>query len=128
MMRRLTVPACCALLLLAGCRQPDDQRTDSISADQVREAREALPPGAVAQLDSGNAAYRARDYDAALRYYQAATREEPRAAAAWFGVYMAHTALGNDAAADSAMRRAQELQPGASLIHPDPGALPEGHP
>ncbi len=37
--------------------------------------------------------------------------------AAWFGAYMAERALGNEAAANEALERAQQLAPGASLIH-----------
>jgi tetratricopeptide (TPR) repeat protein len=121
-----------AALLLSACQRPDEQRTEDLTADQVRQARESLAPGVAAQLDSGNAAYRQRDYDAALRHYQAAVGHDANAAAGWFGIYMAHAALGNQAAADSAMRRAQSLQPGASLIHPTEAdtapAMPRGHP
>lgn len=130
-MRRLALLCCCGVVAAAGCQRPDDQRTDTISADQVRQAREQLSPAVVAQLDSGNLAYRARNYEEARRHYQAAAQADPEAGAAWFGVYMAEQALGNLAAADSAMRRAQQLQPGASLIHPGPAdtvTLPPGHP
>ena len=42
----------------------------------------------------------------------------PDAAAAWFGVYMAEKALGNEEAAAEALERAQDVQPGATLLHP----------
>ena len=111
---------------VVGCGAPgDDQETGSISRDDVLEARAALPAGVVAALDSGNAAYREGRYDEARGHYRDATRQGEDVAAAWFGLYMAELALGNSAAADSAMDRAQRLAPGASLIHPaEPDSTP----
>jgi tetratricopeptide (TPR) repeat protein len=84
-----------------------------------------VQPGSPAEAESasgfreslalGNAAYRSRDFATALRHYDAAARLSPGEAATWFGVYMAHQALGHFAAADSALRRAQELAPEAAL-------------
>lgn len=105
-------------LVLVGACRPDDQATGSIKQEDVRKARTSLPGAAVAQLDSGNAAYRAKDYEHAIRHYQAAVRIDSQQAAPWFGIYMAERALGNVARADSALRRAQKVAPGASLIHP----------
>ncbi|MFP4622703.1 MAG: hypothetical protein ACLFRX_00845 [Gemmatimonadota bacterium] len=105
-------------LTATGCQPPDDQQTGSISREDVLESREDLEPAVVAALDSGNAAYREGDYDDALRYYREAN-EAGDVAAAWFGIYMAQLALGNPAAADSAMDRAQALAPNASLIRPE---------
>lgn len=113
-----------AALLLAGCAPPDDQETGSIRGEDVRQARENLPPEMVAALDSGNAAYRRGDYRDALAFYQDAVEVDDRVAAGWFGVYMAQLALGNPEAADSAMMRAQDLAPGASLIHPERDQTP----
>ena len=112
------------LALAAGCSPPDDQETGSISDDQVRQTREQLPQELVAALDSGNAAYRRGDYAQALEAYEEAVQIDEDVAAGWFGVYMAHQALGNTAAADSAMLRAQDLAPGASLIHPGSDTTP----
>jgi tetratricopeptide (TPR) repeat protein len=103
--------------LLVACSPPDDQETGSIRGEDVTETRENLDPALVEALDNGNAAYRAGDYQEALRYYQQAVDTD-------VGVYMAQLALGNAAAADSAMARAQELQPGASLIHPEADTNP----
>ena len=108
-----------AALVASGCQRPDDQETGSITEDQIRQTREQLDPDVLAALDSGNAAYRAGDYTAALEQYDRAIAADDDVAAAWFGVYMAQLALGNTAAADSAMQRARDLAPGASLIHPD---------
>lgn len=112
-----------ALTVLA-CSPPDDQETGSISGDQVRQTRAELPPEMTAALDSGNAAYSRGDYQAALEAYDEAVAIDDDVAAGWFGVYMAQQALGNTEAADSAMLRAQDLAPGASLIHPGRDTTP----
>ena len=112
-----------ALLLLsvtaaAACGPTgDDQETGSVSREEVLEARRELSPAVAAALDSGNAAYRADDYERAREYYTTATEQGEDVAAAWFGLYMAELALGNAEAAQAAMDRAQSLAPGASLIH-----------
>lgn len=111
------VTALLALGLLTGCR-PDHQETGSVDREALREAREGLPDLALAHLDSGNTSYQDHDYEAALSHYRAVVEEAPDAAAGWFGIYMAQLALGNPAAADSAMTRARGLAPGATLIHP----------
>ena len=108
-----------ALLLLAAavsCR-PDDQRTDTLDAEQGMLAREDMPPAAVAQLDSGTAAYRADDFEAALRHYTRVTEVAPDLGAGWFGVYMAAEALGDAEGAAEALERARGAVPGATLLH-----------
>lgn len=92
---------------------PEDQRTDSV--DPSTAGRD-LPAEAMVQLDSGNVAYREGDYDGALRYYVRVTEIAPDDATGWFGIYMAQEALGNAAAADSAIAEARRRNPGASLI------------
>lgn len=124
MSTRTVIAALASTVLLVACSPPDDQETGSIRGEDVTEARENLDPALVEALDNGNAAYRAGDYQEALRLYQQAVDMDDDVAAAWFGVYMAQLALGNTAAADSAMTRAQELQPGASLIHPQADTAP----
>ena len=111
-------------LLLLACSPPDDQETGSIRGEEVRQTREELAPELVAALDSGNAAYRRGDYQKALASYNEAVDFDDDVAAGWFGIYMAQLALGNTEAADSAMMRAQELAPGASLIHPGRDTTP----
>lgn len=103
------------VLAMAACR-PEDQKTGSIGEEQVRSARHELAPATRAQLDSGNAAFRARDWERALRHYRAVIDLDQETAAGWFGVYMVEQARGNAAAADSALEKAQALQPGASLL------------
>lgn len=100
-------------LALAGCSPPDDQRTDTL--DPTTAGRD-LSADARVQLDSGNAAYRAGDYTQALVHFTRVTEMAPGDATGWFGIYMAHDAMGNKAAADSAIARARSQAPGASLI------------
>jgi tetratricopeptide (TPR) repeat protein len=116
-MKRTTLVIVLALMI-AACKRPDDQKTESIEAKDMNEARADISPAARAQLDSGNTAYKAKEYDRALAFYQRVTELDKDAAAGWFGIYMTELARGNAPAADSALRRAQKQAPGASLIHP----------
>ena len=104
-------------LLMAAC-QPDDQRTDSLDP---RSAGRSLTAEAAAQLDSGNAAYRMGTHESALRHYHRVTQLAPDEASGWFGLFMAHTALGQDSAAAAALSQARGIAPGASLLHGQPG-------
>jgi len=106
-----------AMAALAACR-PADQATESVDVQAATRARETYPPTVVAQIDSGNAAYTAGDYGEALRHYRAAAEAGPEIPATWFGIYMAQHALGNLAAADSALERVRNVAPGASLLRP----------
>lgn len=101
------------LALTFGACTPDDQRTETL--DPTTAGRE-LPAAAMAQLDSGNVAYRAGEFEAALDHYVQVTELAPDDATGWFGIYMAQEALGNAAAADSAIAEARRRSPGASLI------------
>ena len=119
---RLTLLVC--VFVATACGRPDDQRTDSLDPREVEQARANWPAGVAAQVDSGNAAYRAGVYAEALRHFEQATRLGPDIPAAWFGVYMVRHAQGDLAAADSALRRAQSLAPGATLLqHSGPDTL-----
>ena len=112
-----------AVLVVAvavSCR-PDDQRTDTLDAQQGRRAREDMPPAAVAQLDSGTAAFRADDFEAALRHYTRVTEISPDLGAGWFGVYMAEDALGHADRAEAALEHARGAVPGATLLHDGDG-------
>ncbi|MDH5588960.1 MAG: hypothetical protein OEZ65_10840 [Gemmatimonadota bacterium] len=117
MSTRLTMTSVLALAVLAGCR-PDDQRTETFDPAEAAQHRENFSPEVVAHLDSGSASYRRDDFADARDHYRAATEIDPEIAAAWFGVYMAEHALGNDEAAAEALRRAQSLVPGATLMKP----------
>lgn len=92
-----------------------------------RGTRASMPEGVPAALDSGNAAYRSGDYRAALEQFQSITEEHPDVQAAWFGVYMAQRALGNAAAADSAMRRAGMGSSEAARVHGSEGDTASPH-
>jgi len=106
-----------ALAALASCR-PDDQRTDAFDPAEGMQERENLPPEVVAQLDSGSQAFRDKDHEGALAHYVSATELGPDVGAAWFGVYMAQQALGNNEAAATALERAQQTVHGSTLLHP----------
>ncbi len=107
------VLAAAVLALTVGACTPDDQRTDTL--DPTTAGR-GLPDAAMAQLDSGNVAFRAGNYETALAHYRRVTEIVPDDATGWFGIYMAQQALGNVAAADSAIAEARRRNPGASLI------------
>lgn len=102
-----------AAVLTSGCK-PDDQRTDSL---EPATAGRSLSVEAAAQLDSGNVAYRLEAHESALRHYHRVTQMAPDDASGWFGLFMAHTALGQDSAAAAALGQARGIAPGASLIH-----------
>jgi Flp pilus assembly protein TadD len=114
------------LALLTMACMPDDQRTETLDPDRAEQRRESFPEEGLAQLDGGNEAYSEGDFAKALEHYRLATEVMPDNAAAWFGIAMAATALGDSLAADSAMVKARGLAPGASLIHPngDDGGIP----
>jgi Flp pilus assembly protein TadD len=124
--------ALAALIVLTACDRDgprDDQATGSIDSAAWSQARD-LPPGVREALDSGNAAFRAREYEAAREQYLRAVQLGPEESSAWFGLSMAERQLGNAAAADSAMQRVQQLTPGASLIEPAAAGdtMPANHP
>lgn len=96
------------LLLLPSCGGSDDAAVLD---------RAEWPAGVRAHVDSGNVAYRVQDYAGAREHFREAARLGPDVPAAWFGVYMAEHALGNQAAADSALARSK--RPGdATAAHP----------
>lgn len=125
--------AAAALLALAACNRgseesggtPLSQQTAATakgelppnhpSLDQTTP-RSSLPPAARAALDSGNAAFREKKYDAALAYYRAGVKAAPDNSAPYFGVYMAARAMGNLVLADSAMKQVQEHAKGGAPI------------
>jgi cytochrome c-type biogenesis protein CcmH/NrfG len=94
----------------------------------AEEVAEALPAELQLQLDSGNAAYRAREYDRAVVHFSEVAARAPGLAAGWYGIGMAQMALGNAEAADSAMMRVHQLAPEIPLRHPATDAPPNPHP
>lgn len=116
--RGLVAAALLAFPTLAACacgggESPDDAR---VPLGEPAE-RLAWPAGVAARVDSGNAAIRSGQPERARRHYVEATRLGPDVGAAWFGLYMAERALGNEAAADSALARAGAMAPAARVHH-----------
>jgi tetratricopeptide (TPR) repeat protein len=109
-----------AAVTACGGQARDDQLTGDMTAESIQQARATWSAELSALIDSGNAAYSAQDYEAASSLYRRAAALEPDVTATWFGIYMAEHARGNIAAADSAMARAQQLSPEASIIHGTP--------
>lgn len=116
-------------LLLTGCQGEETSTDDRRPIGQASapgeqgdrpSARQEMSAGVAAQLDSGNAAYRMEEYERARTHYRRALDQEEDSNAAWFGIYMAENALGNEAAADSALERAGSLS-GSEAMHPAPG-------
>ena len=111
------------LLVTASACKPE--QAPQTEAPQVQEAgppaQQALPPEVAAQLDSGSTAFRADDFEGALAHYTKAAELAPDLAAAWFGVFMAQEALGNADAAQAALAKTQELEPGTNFAHPTAG-------
>jgi len=117
MSMRLTIVSALLLAAAVSCR-PDDRRTDSFDPQEAMQHREDLPADVLAQLDSGNAVFRAGDHEAALAHYTKATELAPDLVTGWFGVYMAQHALGNEQAAQAALEHAQSLNPKTTLVRP----------
>jgi hypothetical protein len=119
----MMMAALIAATALGGCRRddaPGDQRTGDMTSESIQQARAGWSPELSALIDSANAAYSAQDFETASGMYRRAATLSPDVTAAWFGIYMAEHARGNIAAADSAMQRAQQLSPEASIIHGTP--------
>ena len=81
-----------------------------------------LPEEARTALASGNASYRAKDFEAALKSYRAAAAAAPDHPAPYFGIQMAASALDRPAVADSARRRISELSGRSDSAELDPHA------
>ena len=110
---RIAPAATCLALALAltgsACAPEEEQRTESMTDERARSAREALPDELVSRIDSGNAAYREGRYEEAATVYRRVVEADPDVAAGWFGLYMAERALGNHEAAEEALERAESL-------------------
>jgi len=112
-----------AALLSAGCGRSQPPGRDAAQAPAATASgAPRMELGAGVQLDSGNSSYRAKDYAGALAHYRNAAGRDPSLVAAWFGIYMAQTAMGNTVGADSAMQKVQALAPGTMSAHPATGA------
>jgi tetratricopeptide (TPR) repeat protein len=131
------LPLLALAALVAACGGEPASRT-TIGAEEDRTG--GLPAELQTPIDSGNIAFRARDYETALRHYRQAASLAPDEPTGWFGVVMAADAMGNRELADSARARidriAPELNPGShtSAGHPETTLgegqmeMPAGHP
>jgi hypothetical protein len=141
--RAIALSVACATVTAAaacGARQSD---ADASAAGGVSAEANKLPLAAKLALDSGNAAYRAKQLDVALSNFREATVAAPQHAAPWFGIYMVANEMKNASLADSAMARVRELSgdktaldahaqvtaaPPELLPPPSSTTLPSGHP
>ncbi len=129
-------------LAVAGCTRsneapPTDSLLTSLPPGHVPIApstsESSLGVAAQALLDSGNAAFRLKEYSKSLEYYAMAANAAPKHAAPWFGTYMVGQAMGDKALADSALRMVRERSPDMQA-HPGgvpgqaPGAAPGAPP
>ena len=137
-MRTLLIGATLATVAVSACAKSNDAKPADSVATALPPGHVPIdqPPGAVALsaagqalVDSGNTAFRVKDYDGALAFYRKASQSDPAHAAPWFGTYMVGQAMKNTALADSALAmvraRAPEMQshPGATTPLP-PGVMP----
>jgi len=116
-----------AVLLAAACSQEEAEEQVPLDASS------SVPPAVQAQLDSGTMSFRGGDVEGARLHYRAAAELAPELPAAWFGVYLAETRLGNQAAADSAAEIVNRLAPellesGAMMGAGHPGTAGEVSP
>jgi tetratricopeptide (TPR) repeat protein len=126
-MRTRFASALVLALSVAACGTQTDEANRTTLGGEPAQQGGGLPAEIQAPIDSGNVAYRARDYEAALRHYQVATSRSENEPTAWFGVAMAAEAMGNRALADSARSRINRLAPDLNVSgHTD--ASDTGHP
>lgn len=121
--RLIPVVAAALLVGASACKTKEEAKTPlaNIGQQQPQEnpARAAMSPEARAALDSGNALFREKKFDAALASYRKAAEAAPTSPAPWYGVYMAAQALGNQKLADSAMKQVQTRTGGESPMWSD---------
>jgi tetratricopeptide (TPR) repeat protein len=126
------LPLAAALLtafFLVGCGGDQADRVPLGGPGSVEPMQvEDLPPHIQAQLDSANAAFRARDHESALAHFTRVSELAPGLAAGWYGIGMTHSALGNQEEANAAMMQAHRLAPEIPLEHPTGQAPPNPHP
>jgi Flp pilus assembly protein TadD len=113
-----------ALVAATACGKDDSAPRVPLGAAGASATGASTPLQAA--LDRGNAAYRARDYEGALRAYREAAAANPENVAPYYGIQMAARAMGNNVLADSAMRRIRAMSGDSSGA--DPHALPKDHP
>ncbi len=134
----MAVASACAFGTLSACDNSDAagrQPLGTVAEATATSATPTLPPAALAALDAGNVAYRARQFDAALAKYREAAAAAPAHAAPWFGIYMVANDMKNTVLADSAMTQVKNLaaDPAALDAHAEvsnakSNPMPSGHP
>lgn len=98
-----------------------DPKDDQSSGD-MKVTRDEMSHEVAVLIDAGNGAFSSGDYETAKQHYLGAASRDSTVAAAWYGVAMAERALGNDAAADSALQRVKGLGDPAAVHHRALGA------
>lgn len=116
-----------ATITVSACTTKDVPKVDLAAKAASDSAALVLGGSAKVALDSGNALFRAKVYDAALTQYRRAAAEAPQHAAPLFGIYMVARATNNKTMADSAMAgiRARNAVPPHDL--PDSAELRKIH-
>jgi hypothetical protein len=134
-------------------RTPLGASSGTAATSGAEAAGPTLSSAAQTALEAGNAAYRAKRFDAAITSYRDAAAAAPDHPAPWYGLYMAASETKNSALADSAMQRVKALSadpasldahaevaspsviPSTPSMPPDhpsttppPTPLPSGHP
>jgi tetratricopeptide (TPR) repeat protein len=84
--------------------QPQPKQALGEVAAAQPTARDLLPAEARTALDAGNEAFRAKDYDKALKLYRDAAKAAPENASAFYGIFMVAQKTGNTKLADSATK------------------------
>lgn len=120
-------PLALTLLLLAGCGGGE--------GDSVPEGREEIPAAAQPMsaevqgfVNQGNDAQRAGEYEVALGFYRQGMALAPDHPVPQFGALMAAMALGEEALADSLVRRLEVTSPELlAMLNPD-GSMGGGMP
>lgn len=105
---------------LVACGGEEGERVEMGGSQQSEtrpDARETWSPELTAAIDSANALYAADDYEGAAALFTEITEDNPDLGVAWFGLYMAERARGNDEAADEALAKAEEFSPGLGRMH-----------
>lgn len=124
--RTPVLAALTVLMLAAACGGASDQPKIPLSeasgaASSAPDPRTSLSPAARTAIDSGNAAFRAGQFEFALDQYKAAAREAPSSAAPYYGMYMVAGKLGRPKLADSAMALLKERAGAAGKSLSDSG-------
>ena len=107
-----------------GCNEGAESKRDVL----MSKPASTLSALARAQLDSGNAAFRARDLAKARTHYEKVVKAEPSLAAPWMGLAMVARASADSALLRRALLEVDRLSPGTSASHPVGGSLPPNHP